>query len=211
MASEIARQTIEKKLKEGNSTWKELWNVCQEIHISRTTFSSTLVKMRDREHVVTPQMRLWSHGQEPQIEYAWTPEGSTPEDRAVAAIAKFFDIARRYPTGDELALEMETKPKDAENTAYRSSGRTGWRPPTPEEILHADDELGMALYVAVLTSCQAPLPRLATEADKIRANELSEKYPDLIPTWVTGRLKWPSMTMRYMHKEYDANSRAVAF
>jgi len=79
------------------------------------------------------------------------------------------------------------------------------------EIENADRQLGGALYVAALLKKKEKLigKKSATPQEIRNARHLLKIYPDLVPQYDNGVLKWPKTVKRYMTRNYDPNTRAV--
>ncbi len=114
------------------------------------------------------------------------------EDRVMEAIRSFYDITGRFPNKQELALRTATVPSKAERMAYQSAMKTGWRPPTREEIAEAAEALQLRLCM-IATSIRDK--KDLSKDDR----EFVEKHSELIPTIdQDGNLGWPNAIAPYL-------------
>jgi predicted transcriptional regulator len=133
------------------------------------------------------------------------------EESMKKVIERWKDMAFRYPTVHEIAVEIGITPEDAEKLAYKFGAQKGWFIPQPELINESKERLGEALVCAArlrdgeVTRNGKYNSYLSNENSQILkdANHFLKKYPEMVPKRTFDKagkevLTWSSEALKYV-------------
>ena len=133
------------------------------------------------------------------------------EESIKKVIIRWKDVVFRYPTKDEIAIDVGITPEDTEKLAYKFGTQIGWFNPTPELINEAKERLGEALVCAArlrdgeVTRNGQYNSYLSDENPQILedANRFLKEHPEMVPKRTLDKkgnevLIWSSEAMKYV-------------
>ena len=123
-------------------------------------------------------------------------------------LAEFEHIYLRNPTVEELAIELGITIEEAQNLAYATAKRTGWRAPTKEIIDSSWEKIGESLFLAARLKTD-PVKwegRFADQPELLaQARYYLRKHPEILPVLnddASAVVKWSEAALRILGRPY---------
>lgn len=177
-------KAVQERLREGPKPRLELVRELCPKAMSKRKLQSTLNELEEKGLVLCIPKR--EKGSKRWISWYALPEHQylmeVDEGRVVDAVERLKLKLLRYPTAEEIASEADIPRAAAEDMAFRTAPRTGWQPPSQQEIDESVERLKIILFQAAMKT-QHPEYKITyiEKGDVERVEYFLKEHPNLVP------------------------------